>query len=55
VKASNSKGDSSANLQGVIGYSGEDMPLVMPTDVAYDPATLKPNSVDIMWTQVQKE
>jgi len=52
VKANNAKGDSSANLNPVIGYSGEDVPLVAPTDVAYDDTTLTSTKVDVTWTQV---
>lgn len=52
VKANNAKGDSSANLLAVVGYSGEDIPLDRPTGVTYDPNTLTSSSVVLTWTQV---
>ena len=52
VKANNAKGDSSALLTPVIGYTGEDMPLATPTDLSYDPDTLRSTQVDLTWTQV---
>ena len=52
VKAINAKGDSTDLLTPVIGYSGEDTPLVTPNDVSYDPYTLKSTQVDLIWTQV---
>lgn len=52
VKASNSKGDSNANLKWVVGYSGEDVPKAIPMDVGIVEETLTSTSVNLTWTHV---
>lgn len=52
VKAANAKGDSSADLIAIVGYSGEDRPLVSPNDVTYVEETLRSTTVNLTWTEI---
>lgn len=52
VKANSARGDSTADLNAVIGYSGEDVPLVRPVTVMVDVDSIRSTSARLFWRKV---